>query len=84
MKAKIAAEKKPRLVAEDAPSGYPVPAKNTAKEKGLRSVIKTEDGGELSVFNLNQAGWQMLGTVLPALFEHLGEDIMNNLEIILC
>lgn len=83
VKAKIDAEKKPRLAPEDAPSGYPVPDKRACLEKGLRTVIKMEDGGELSVQNLNRAGQTLLGKVLPQLFEHLGTDIMNDIETIL-
>lgn len=54
VKQKIAAEKKPRLVADDAAMGYPVPAKNVAKEKGLRSAIKMEDGSELTFYNITK------------------------------
>ena len=83
VKAKIAAEKKPRLAAADAPSSFPVPEKNVALEKGLRTVIKTEEGGELSFMTLNKYGKELLGKVLPTLYEHLGQDIMLNVEAIL-
>jgi len=79
---KIAAEKKPRLTEDDAPVSYPVPTKKQAKEKGLRSVIKMENGNELTFYTLNKAGQTLLGFVLPELFEHLGADIMDNLVII--
>ena len=83
VKQKIDSAKKPRLVADDAPMGYPVPEKRVAKEKGLRSVIKMEDGSELNFYTLNPTGQKILSFVLPELFEHLGADVMNNLEIIL-
>ena len=40
-----------------------------------------ESGDQLTVFNMNKAGQKLLGFVLPELFEHLGGDIMNNMEI---
>ena len=84
VKQKISAEKKPRLAADDAPMGYPMPTKNEAKEKGLRSVIKMKNGQELSIFTLNKAGQNLLGKTLPELYEHMGSDVVDNLEIILC
>jgi len=42
-----------------------------------------KDGGELSIMNLNKAGQSLLGTTLPNLFEQLGTDLVDNLEIIL-
>lgn len=83
VKQKIAAEKKPRLAADDVPVSYPVPSKREAKEKGLRSVIKMDNGSELTIYTLNKAGQMLLGFALPELFEHLGSDVMNNLEVIL-
>ena len=84
LKQKIASEKMPRLAPEDAQPGYPVPAKRVSKEKGMRSVIKMDNGNELSFFSINKAGQKLLEFTLPELFEHLGEDVMNNLEVILC
>jgi len=46
----------PRLVAADAPSSFPVPAKLAAKEKGMRSVIVLQNGTELGIMQLNTAG----------------------------
>lgn len=74
----------PRLVADEAPSAFPVMEKLSAKEKGLRTKLHLENGQELTVFNLNKAGQNLLGKVLPEIFEHLGADITNNIKFILC
>ena len=36
--------------------GYPTLTKNQAKEKGLRTTIRMENGNELSIYNMNKAG----------------------------
>ena len=86
MKQKISAEKKPRLAADDiSPElAYPKPEKLAAKEKGLRTVIKMDNGKELSIFNLNKSGQKLLGTTLPEVYEHLGTDLVENSVAILC
>ena len=56
VKQKIDAEKKPRLVPDETPISYPTLTKNQAKEKGLRTTIKMENGNELSIYNMNKAG----------------------------
>ena len=49
----------------------------------MRTVIDMDDGGQLTIYTLNKAGQQLLGFVLPELFEHMGTDVVENLHTIL-
>jgi len=83
VKNKISSEKMPRLTPDDAPSSYPLLDKMAAKEKGMRTTLKTEDGNQLTIYTLNKYGQKLLVNTLPELFAHIGSDLVDNIEFII-
>lgn len=73
----------PRLTPDDAPSSYPLLDKMAAKEKGMRTTLKTEDGNQLTIYTLNKYGQKLLVNTLPELFAHIGSDLVDNIEFII-
>jgi len=83
VKNKISSEKMPRLTPDAAPSSYPLLDKMAAKEKGMRTTLKTEDGNQLTIYTLNKYGQKLLVNTLPELFAHIGSDLVDNIEFII-
>ena len=61
--------------------GYPTLTKLQAKEKGMRTELLMESGEKLSIYTLNPTGQKILGFTLPDIYEHLGSDVVENIEV---
>jgi hypothetical protein len=83
VKDKIKEKSLPRLAPEELSPVYEQGVDKKYLEKGMRTVLKMEDGKTLSIFNLNPAGQKLLGKMLPDIFKHIGLDLIDNFEFIL-
>ena len=67
----------------DKPQAFKEADKKTLMEKGMRTVLKLDSGQELTFMTLNKAGQKLLKDDLPAIYKHMGIDVVNNCEFIL-
>ena len=81
VKQKIRESKLPKL--SDQPQAFEEADKKTLMEKGMRTVLKLDSGQELTFMTLNKAGQKLLKDDLPAIYKHMGIDVVNNCEFIL-